>query len=140
MPFVRTRTNEQIGFDYRHSDLADCVVLSATLVAQRGDADAALRRHREIWNEKYAAQPPLSERTSGCVFKNPSVKPAGKLLDELGLKGTRVGGAEISTRHANFIVAREGATSSDVLKLIDLARNRVREETGIELEPEIEIW
>jgi UDP-N-acetylmuramate dehydrogenase len=62
------------------------------------------------------------------------------LIEQAGLKNTRVGGAEVSQRHANFIVADEGATSADVLKLIDLVRDRVNERLGIELETEIEIW
>jgi UDP-N-acetylmuramate dehydrogenase len=65
---------------------------------------------------------------------------AGMLIDQAGLKGTRVGGAEVSDRHANFIVADQGATSQDVLKLIDLVRTRVAEHLGVELETEIEIW
>jgi UDP-N-acetylmuramate dehydrogenase len=65
---------------------------------------------------------------------------AGMLIDQAGLKGTRVGGAEVSDRHANFIVAAEGTTSDDVLKLIDQVRERVLERLGVELELEIEVW
>jgi UDP-N-acetylmuramate dehydrogenase len=65
---------------------------------------------------------------------------AGALIDRAGLKGTRLGGAEISDRHANFIVTYEGASSNDVLKLIDLARSKVAEQFGVDLELEIEIW
>jgi UDP-N-acetylmuramate dehydrogenase len=135
-----TRTAPEVGFAYRHTALGDCVVLGVTLVLRRGDAQEALQRHREIWNEKYAKQPPLAARSAGCVFKNPPGQPAGRLLDEAGLKGTRIGGAEISTRHANFIVAHDDATADDVLNLIQLAKERVQQATGIELQPEVEIW
>jgi UDP-N-acetylmuramate dehydrogenase len=135
-----TRSAATLGFSYRNANLQDGIVLDVTLALQRGDAEEALRRYRVIWNAKYESQPPLAARSSGCVFKNPPGQSAGRLLDQAGLKGTRIGGAEISTRHANFIVADGGATSQDVLNLIQLAKERVRQTTGIELEPEVEIW
>lgn len=137
---IHSQSAADVGFAYRHTNLRDCVILSATLALSRGDAQQALVRHREIWNEKYASQPALAQRTSGCVFKNPPGQPAGLLLDRAGLKGVRIGGAEISTRHANFIVAHDGATAADVLELLSLAKERVRAATGIDLEPEVEIW
>lgn len=137
---LRDRTNEQAGFGYRTSDLAGCVVLATTFELTHGSREAALERHKRIWNEKHASQPPVSARSAGCVFKNPPGDAAGRLLEQAGLKGTRVGGAEISTRHANFIVAANGATAADVLALIDLARQRVLEHFGVRLETEIEIW
>jgi UDP-N-acetylmuramate dehydrogenase len=82
----------------------------------------------------------LSHQSAGCIFKNPRGMSAGMLIDQAGLKGTRVGQAEVSDRHGNFIIANAGATSDDVLKLIDLVRQRVSERLGIELEREIEIW
>jgi UDP-N-acetylmuramate dehydrogenase len=135
-----TRTASEIGFAYRRTALDDCIVLAATLALRRGDGQRALQDHREIWNEKYARQPPLAARSAGCIFKNPPGQSAGRLLDDAGLKGTRVGGAEISTRHANFIIAHDDATADDVLNLIQLAQERVRETAGIELEPEVAIW
>jgi len=74
------------------------------------------------------------------VFKNPRGMSAGMLIEQAGLKGTRVGGVEVSQRHANFIVAEGGASSQDVLRLIDLIRSRVAERLGVELEAELEIW
>jgi UDP-N-acetylmuramate dehydrogenase len=75
------------------------------------------------------------------VFKNPSEKvSAGMLIDKAGLKGTAVGGAVVSERHANFIVNRGGATASDVLRLIELIRDRVRKEHNVTLELEVEVW
>jgi UDP-N-acetylmuramate dehydrogenase len=74
------------------------------------------------------------------VFKNPRGMSAGALIEQAGLKGTRVGAVEVSQRHANFIVAGEGASSQDVLRLMDLIRSRVAERLGVELETELEIW
>lgn len=137
---LANRQNAEIGFRYRHTDLGGCVVLSAHLRLERGDPAAALERHREIWSEKHREQPPVAARTAGCIFKNPPGRFAGKLLDECGLKGARVGGAEISPRHANFVLAHEGAYARDVIDLIRLARDRVASATGVTLELEVDIW
>jgi UDP-N-acetylenolpyruvoylglucosamine reductase len=85
------------------------------------------------WNSQPAAP------SAGCIFRNPSSIPAGKLIDELGLKGTRIGGARVSAEHGNFIVNDGAATARDVLELIDLIRQRVRNERGIDLETEVEM-
>jgi UDP-N-acetylmuramate dehydrogenase len=82
---------------------------------------------------------PLSLRSAGCVFKNPKGKFAGELIDKAGLKGKRVGGAYVSYKHANFIINRGDATSKDILTLMDLIKERIKEIFGIELEPEIHI-
>ena len=82
----------------------------------------------------------MREPSAGCIFKNPAHEPAGKLLELCGLKGRRVGGAAVSTRHANFIVNRGGATARDVLSLIELMRREVRLRCGIELELEVRHW
>jgi UDP-N-acetylmuramate dehydrogenase len=137
---IVTRAASEIGFAYRHTNLEGCIVLGVTLKLERGDGAQALRRYREILMEKQREQPPLAARSAGSIFKNPPQQPAGRLLDQVGLKGMRVGGAEISTRHANFILAYDDATAEDVLNLIELAKERVREATGIELEPEVDIW
>jgi UDP-N-acetylmuramate dehydrogenase len=83
---------------------------------------------------------PMAHENTGCIFKNPRGMSAGMLIEQAGLKGTRVGGAEVSDRHANFIVTEQGATSQDVLKLIELVRGRVKDRLGIDLETEIEVW
>ena len=77
------------------------------------------------------------ERSAGCTFRNPENVPAGKLIDGLGLKGSRVGGAEVSDVHANFIIARDGATASDVVALVRRIHGIVKAERGIDLDPEI---
>jgi len=137
---ICARPAAEMNFAYRHAAVAGCVVTGVLLGLEPGDADEALRRYREIWNAKYATQPPLAARSSGCIFKNPPQRSAGRMLDEAGLKGTRIGGAVISEKHANFIVAGDDATAQDVLNLIQLAKDRVRQTAGIELEPEVEIW
>ena len=95
---IRTLAANEVGFTYRHTDLRECVVMDVMFELAHGDAETAHRRYREIWNEKYAAQPPLAARTSGCIFKNPPETSAGRLIDEAGLKGTRIGGAVISDK------------------------------------------
>ncbi len=136
---------EQLGrdalhFEYRRCRLGQAIVTGVDLYVPPGDAREALNRFHRIWREKTANQPPLGARSAGCIFKNPPRESAGRLLDRCGLKGTTLGGAQISTRHANFIVANQNARAADVLALMELARRRVRETTGIELEPEVEVW
>ncbi len=77
---------------------------------------------------------------AGCVFKNPRGASAGELIDAAGLKGTRIGGAVVSDRHANFIIAELECTSEDILRLIDLVREQVLQRMGMELELALEIW
>jgi UDP-N-acetylenolpyruvoylglucosamine reductase len=91
----------------------------------------------EFSRKRWEAQPAAA--SAGCIFKNPGLMPAGRLIDELGLKGARVGGAVVSREHANFIVNDAGATARDVLELIALIKRRVRAERGIELETEVQI-
>ncbi len=91
------------------------------------------------WIIKKAGQP-LGHQSAGCIFKNPRGMSAGMLIEQAGLKNTRIGGAEVSQRHANFIVADERATSQDVLQADRQVRERVLERLGVELETEIEIW
>ena len=79
------------------------------------------------------------ESSAGCIFKNPAACPAGKLVDELGLKQTRIGGARISEVHGNFIVNDQHATASDVLALIEYVKSSARAQRGIELETEVQI-
>ncbi|MCX7887958.1 MAG: UDP-N-acetylmuramate--L-alanine ligase, partial [Verrucomicrobiae bacterium] len=113
------------------------IALSAVLRGRRsprGQIEAVIR---EFEQRRAATQP--SQPSAGCVFKNPPGMPAGRLIDELGLKGVRIGGARISEKHANFIVNDGQATASDVLRLMELVCERVRRERGIELEPEVMI-
>ncbi|MBU0637549.1 MAG: UDP-N-acetylmuramate dehydrogenase [Planctomycetes bacterium] len=137
---IATRRAGEIGFTYRHTALGDDIVVRATFLLEPGDGDTLRQRFQAIWREKQSSQPALTGRTAGCIFKNPAGDFAGRLIDAVGLKGTRHGEAEISTRHANFIVAYPGATARDVVDLAQLAKDRVRDASGIELELEIEVW
>jgi UDP-N-acetylmuramate dehydrogenase len=136
---IRVRREDELAFAYRSSNLDEVTILEATFDLQRDDPDEITRRMRKLWITKKATQP-YSFQSAGCIFKNPRGISAGLLIDQAGLKGTRIGNAEISDRHANFIVAHPGATSQDVVRLIDLARSKVAEQFGVDLELEIEIW
>ncbi|HEY2895279.1 MAG TPA: UDP-N-acetylmuramate dehydrogenase [Pirellulales bacterium] len=136
---VIERSREELVFAYRESSLDDLVILSAKFELEAEDPEVLTKRMQKQWIVKKASQP-LGHQSAGCIFKNPRGMSAGMLIEQVGLKGTRVGQAEVSDRHANFIVAEQGATSDDVLKLIEQMRERVSERLGIELETEIEVW
>ena len=98
-----------------------------------------MRKVKEIWMYKRNSQP-LNTKNAGCIFKNPRGLSAGALIDQAGLKGMKVGGAEVSEKHANFIIAHPGATADEVLKLVKIIREKVFEKDGIHLESEVQIW
>jgi UDP-N-acetylmuramate dehydrogenase len=133
------RSEDELLFDYRQSNFDELLILDAEFELQPDSQDEILQRLRKIWITKKASQP-LSSQTAGCVFKNPRGQRAGQLIEQSGLKGTRIGGAEINDRHANFIVTHDGASSSDVLRLMDLVRSKVADQFGVHLEPEVKIW
>ena len=136
---LETWSRAQLGFGYRTSAVRDEIVLSARLELTEDDPVQVGQRFDECFEYKTRSQP-LAERSAGCIFKNPPGQSAGALIDQAGLKEAKWGGARVSERHANFIVADEGATASDVIHLIDLIRQRVREVFGTELQNEVEIW
>ncbi len=133
------RGREDLVFAYRQSSLDELVILNAQFQLEQDDPEHLTKRMQKQWIVKKAGQP-LSHLHVACMFKNPRGMSAGMLIDQAGLKGISVGGAEISQRHANFIIAHDGATSQDVLRLIDKVRARVAERLGVELENELEIW
>jgi UDP-N-acetylmuramate dehydrogenase len=136
---ISTRKGDDLWFGYRESNVDELVILEGSLKLQPGDSEEITRRMRKLWIMKKATQP-LSFQSAGCIFKNPRGLSAGALIEQAGLKGIRVGEAEISDRHANFIVTNPGAKSDDVLRLIDLTRSKVSEQFGVDLELEIKIW
>lgn len=136
---VFQRTKEDLVFDYRKTNIVAPFILGATLELERDDPAALMTRTKEIWMYKRNTQP-LNSKNSGCMFKNPRGLSAGALIDQTGLKGLRVGGAEVSGKHANFIVAHAGTTSDDVLKLVKIIQDRVLEKHQIALESEVKIW
>jgi UDP-N-acetylmuramate dehydrogenase len=133
------RTRDDLVFGYRESSLDETVILEAQLVLEEDDPRELARRMQKQWIMKRASQP-MGHQCAGCIFKNPRGASAGELIDKSGLKGTRIGGAVVSERHANFIVAEQDCTSQDVLRLIDLVRSQVNERMNVRLELEIEIW
>lgn len=134
-----TRSEDELTFAYRQSSVNELVILEAEFELQKDDPAEITRRMRKLWIMKKATQP-LSFQSAGCIFKNPRGMSAGAVIEQCGLKGTRIGGAEISDRHANFIVTHDGVTAEDVLALIDTARAKAEEQIGVDLELEIEIW
>ncbi len=136
---ILERSRQELVFAYRESSLDELVILSAQFQLEQDDPQELTKRMQKQWIVKKASQP-LGHQSAGCIFKNPRGMSAGMLIEQAGLKNTRVGQAEVSERHANFIVAEQGATSQDVLQLIELVRGRVLDRLGIELETEIEVW
>lgn len=133
------RRGEELIFEYRTSSINELAIVSAEFTLERGDPDEIAQRMRKQWILKKSTQP-LSFQSAGCIFKNPRGLSAGALIEQAGLKGTKIGNCEVSDRHANFIVTHAGATASDVQQLIDLIRSRVSETHGVDLELEIQVW
>lgn len=136
---LRTLGRDEAGFSYRHTRLKGEIVCGATLRLMPDDPAEVERRYQDIWAAKKAAQP-LGAHSAGCVFKNPPGDSAGRLIDAAGLKNRRIGTAEVSGAHANFIVARKGGRARDVLELIGLVQRTVADRFGVDLELEIEVW
>jgi UDP-N-acetylmuramate dehydrogenase len=136
---LQVRERDELRFAYAWSNLDDPVLLAAEFELESDDPDAIVKRMRKAWIQRKASQP-LSFQAAGRIFKNPRGLSAAALIEQAALTGTRVGGAEVSERHANFIVAHAGATGRDVLRLIDLIRSRVQERFHVELELEISVW
>ena len=136
---VFSRTRDDLVFDYRQVNIAARYILSATLELAEDDPDACTKRTKEIWMYKKNTQP-LNTKSAGCMFKNPRGLSAGSLIDRAGLKGLRVGQAEVSDKHANFVVAHPGCTSEDIENLVSEIRSTVLEKHGVTLESEVKRW
>jgi UDP-N-acetylenolpyruvoylglucosamine reductase len=132
------RLASEVNVEYRGCPLfKDHIALGAVLKGTPATKETVAARMEQFSAKRWESQP--KEPSAGCIFKNPKTVPAGKLIDELGLKGTRVGGAAVSDVHGNFIVNDGSATATDVLSLIDVVKQRVKSARGIELETEVEI-
>ncbi len=131
----RMRRRGEFSYGYRRSDLARDVILRATVALAPDDVEAIQARIDQGLKKRF--EQPVGKRCSGCMFKNPAGDYAGRLIDRAGLKGLRVGGAQVSEEHANFIINEGEATSEDIRALVEEVRRRVREATGVELELEI---
>jgi UDP-N-acetylenolpyruvoylglucosamine reductase len=132
------RMASEVNVEYRGCPLFKThIAIGAVLKGTPATKETVASRMEQYSAKRWESQP--KEPSAGCIFKNPKTIPAGKLIDELGLKGTRVGGAMVSDVHGNFIVNDGSATASDVLSLIDVVKQRVKSARGIELETEVEI-
>ncbi len=130
-------TRDDVKFAYRRTELPDHFIITRVdFELARGDRSRLMARVAEL-KAKRAARQPRGVPNAGSIFKNPPGNFAGKLLEGAGLKGTRLGGAAFSDQHANFIVNLGGAQAAEVRALIDMARNKVKEQSGVWLEPEV---
>ena len=128
----------QAPHQYRSSPFfRDRIALGADFRGRPAPRETILKTTAAFNEKRWSSQP--KEPSAGCIFKNPATVPAGKLIEELGLKGARVGGAAVSTVHGNFIVNENQATAANVLELIALIKARAKAERGIDLETEVEI-
>src|SRR2546429_6631611 len=130
----------QISSEYRHTSFAaDDMMLSVILELPSKPFKVILEGIR-ICNEKRRSSQPLGQKSAGCIFKNPPGASAGRMIDDLGLKGLSVGDARVSDRHANFFVNAGQATAKDMLSLIADVRERVQKRFGVSLENEVVVW
>jgi UDP-N-acetylmuramate dehydrogenase len=136
---VFEKSKPELEFDYRRTNITAKFILNARLKLNPGDPEQIMRTVKEIWIYKKNSQP-LNTKNSGCIFKNPRGISAGALIDRADLKGLQIGGAVISEKHANFIIAEKGCTSDDVMKLIEGMKKSVKTQFDVDLELEIEIW
>jgi UDP-N-acetylmuramate--alanine ligase len=137
---VRTMKKAEMHVDYRHcAELHEAIALGAWLRPAATAQSDDIRRQIDVYQKKRVESQPR-EPSAGCIFKNPPNMSAGRLIDESGLKGERVGDAEVSTVHANFIINRGHATSADIIALVKKVRARVKQARGVNLEPEVLLY
>ena len=136
---VFEKSKPELSFDYRKTNITAKFILSATIKLYESTPEHLLRTVKEVWIYKKNTQP-LNTRNAGCVFKNPRGVSAGAMIDRVGLKGFQVGGAVVSEKHANFIVANDDCKSADVITLIDEIKAQVKQKFDVDLALELEIW
>lgn len=137
---IRTVSGKDADFGYRHSIFSDkkYAVLECTIKLERGDINQISELMKDYTKRRNDKQP-IDMPSAGSTFKRPEGHFAGQLIENAGLKGISVGGAQVSEKHAGFIVNKGRATSSDVVNLIELVKNKVFENSGVMLEPEVKI-
>ncbi|HEY0945593.1 MAG TPA: UDP-N-acetylmuramate dehydrogenase [Opitutaceae bacterium] len=137
---IRVLRKAEMHVDYRHcAELHDAIALGALLRPAAQAEAGSIARQIDVYRDKRQKSQPR-EPSAGCIFKNPPGDSAGRLIDQCGLKGERVGDAEVSIVHANFIVNRGRATSADVIELVRRVRARVEQQRGVKLEPEVLLY
>src|ERR1700723_4646763 len=137
---VETVRGNDIRFDYRHTSFADDDVMLRVKLELPSKPYKEILAGIKVCNEKRRASQPLNQKSAGCIFKNPPGGSAGRMIDELKVKGHRVGDAAVSDRHANFFVNLANASCDDMRRLIGDVRERVRAAYGVELEKEVIFW
>jgi len=137
---IETLRGEHISFEYRHTSFAADDMMLAVKLELPSTPYAEILQGIRICNEKRRASQPLGQKSAGCIFRNPPGSSAGRMIDELGLKGHSVGEARISERHANFFVNAGKASAADMLALIADVRGRVEKSFGVTLENEVVVW
>jgi UDP-N-acetylmuramate dehydrogenase len=136
---IKELSVNDINFLYRNADIpAGSIILSAVLSLKKDEPFGIKKRVMEFINKKKSRQP-VSKPSAGCVFKNVEGASAGRLIDEAGCKGMKIGGIEVSRVHANFFINTGSGTADDFLKLMDIVSKKVKDKFGIILEPEIRI-
>lgn len=134
---LRRYTGDEMEFGYRHSIIdADKIVVGVGLTLNKGDKTAILDRMNELAEARRSKQP-LEYPSAGSTFKRPEGYFAGKLIQDAGLRGFRVGGAQVSEKHCGFVINRENATAADIVSLMEQVADRVEEQFGVRLEPEV---
>lgn len=138
---VRTLSAEEADWGYRHSMMGDegLIVLEVELEL-RNDDPAAIHARMDDLAQRRSSKQPLEMASAGSTFKRPTGYFAGKLIQDSGMQGHRVGGAQVSTKHAGFVVNTGTATAADVIQVIRDVQAAVREQFGVELEPEVKMW
>lgn len=135
----RSFNKEALGFRYRGCALPGDVIITKVYMRFKGDSPQAIEERMLQWRERRMATQQVALPNAGCIFKNPEGLPAGRLIEEMGLKGMRIGDAMVSQVHANYIVNLGNATARDVLTLIAIMRDKVYQKKGILLEPEVKV-
>jgi UDP-N-acetylmuramate dehydrogenase len=137
---LETLRGDQISFEYRHTSFAPDDMMLAVKLELPSKSYPEILKGIRICNEKRRSSQPLGQKSAGCIFKNPPGASAGRMIDELGLKGLRAGDAMVSDRHANFFVNTGRATAADMLALIADVRERVARAFDVVLEYEVVVW
>ena len=133
------RTQDQLNFSYRKSSLTELVILEARFKFESDDSEKLTKSMQKFWIARRANQP-MTQENAAYVFKDHGGESAGRLIDQAGLKGMRIGQVQVSDRNPNFFIAESGATSDDVLRLIDLVRSQVKERLSVVMETGLNIW
>jgi UDP-N-acetylmuramate dehydrogenase len=137
---IETLRGEQISFEYRRTSFAADDIMLAVKLELISKPYAEILQGIRVCNAKRRSSQPLNQKSAGCIFKNPPGASAGRMIDELGLKGLRVGDAAVSDKHANFFINTRRASCAEMLALIEQVRARVRAAYGLELEEEVIVW